>query len=74
MKTALTLASSVVTGAAHAHPAFAPHEHPHGLSMLPGADLIVAAGIAIGLGMVVLAYRKELAAFVRARRSRRARR
>jgi ABC-type arginine transport system permease subunit len=41
---------------AQAHESLVPHTHPHGVSMLPGID-IVACGL-LALAVVVVAYWK----------------
>jgi len=41
---------------AQAHESLAPHSHPHGVSMLPGID-IVACGL-LALAAALIAYRK----------------
>ena len=41
---------------AQAHESLVPHTHPHGVSMLPGIDL-VACGL-IALAAVLIVYRK----------------
>jgi hypothetical protein len=53
MKRLLAVLSSFST-AAQAHESLAPHTHPHGISMLPGID-IVACGL-LALVAVLIAY------------------
>lgn len=46
-----------VTAAADAHPSLVPHEHPHGVSILPDLGTIVVASIVLFSG-ALLAYAK----------------
>jgi hypothetical protein len=55
MKRSLAVLSSFST-AAHAHESLVPHTHPHGVSMLPGID-IVAYGL-FALAAVLIVYWK----------------
>lgn len=55
MKKLLAVLSSFNT-AAQAHESLAPHTHPHGVSMLPGID-IVACGLLALVGALI-AYLK----------------
>ena len=41
---------------ARAHESLVPHVHPHGLSMLPGIDVIICALLALVVALI--AYRK----------------
>jgi hypothetical protein len=59
MKKALSIAFTLYAGAASAHPSFLPHEHPHDWSVLPGADMIMVAALALGVSAAVLAYVKR---------------
>ena len=40
--------------AAHAHDSFAPHVHPHEMSILPDLYAMLGAAIAVACGMLVL--------------------
>jgi len=53
MKTLLVVLSSL-SASAQAHESLAPHTHPHGMSMLPGVD-IVAYGL-LALAAALIAY------------------
>jgi hypothetical protein len=53
MKILLTVCFSLVAGAAMAHPSVVAHEHPHGVSLLPDAAVLVL-GAALVLGGVAL--------------------
>ena len=55
MKTAVSIAFTLVAGAALAHPSIAPHAHPHDWSLLPGADFIGIAAAAFGLSAILIA-------------------
>lgn len=55
MKTMLVVLSSF-SASAQAHESLAPHIHPHGVSMLPGID-IVACGL-LALVAALIAYWK----------------
>ena len=43
--------------AAQAHESLAPHAHPHGISMLPGIDIVACGLLALVVALVV--YRKS---------------
>ena len=45
-----------LTMPARAHESLVPHGHPHGLSMLPGIDVIICALLALVVALI--AYRK----------------
>jgi hypothetical protein len=47
---------SLYSAAAQAHESLVPHTHPHGVSMLPGID-IVAGGL-LALAAVLIAFWK----------------
>jgi len=55
MKTMLVVLCSFIASA-QAHESLMPHTHPHGVSMLPGID-IVACGL-LALAAALIAYRK----------------
>ena len=55
MKELLVVLSSF-SATAQAHESLAPHTHPHGVSMLPGID-VVAYGLLV-LAAALIAYRK----------------
>jgi len=55
MKKLLVVLSSF-SGSAQAHESLVPHTHPHGVSMLPGIE-IVACGLLV-LAAALIAYRK----------------
>src|SRR5262245_15705512 len=55
MTTILVVLSSF-SSAAQAHESLVPHTHPHGVSMLPGIE-IVACGLLV-LAAALIAYRK----------------
>ena len=38
---------------AQAHESLVPHGHPHGLSMLPGIDVIICALLALVVALIV---------------------
>jgi hypothetical protein len=56
MKTILSIAFSLLAAPALAHPALAPHDHPHGWSLLPGVELIGLGMIALMLAIVVIGH------------------
>jgi hypothetical protein len=51
-----TLAVLTFAGAAEAlaHPSTVAHEHPHGVSALPGVDLVVVAVVVAALATIAL--------------------
>jgi len=44
---------SLSSVAAQAHESLAPHEHPHGLSILPGIDTVACALFALMAGLII---------------------
>lgn len=61
MKTLVSaVAMALMTTSALAHVSVLDHEHPHGISWLPDvAVMLMAAGVVIGAGAVVLAISKR---------------
>ncbi len=56
MKTALSILFALTASAAQAHVSLAPHEHPHGVSLLPDLGSLVVGGIfLIAVAMVASA-------------------
>ena len=47
---------SALTMPAQAHESLVPHGHPHGLSMLPGNDVVICTLLALVVALI--AYRK----------------
>ena len=45
-----------LTMPARAHESLVPHAHPHGLSMLPGIDVVICTLLALVVALI--AYRK----------------
>ena len=43
---------SALTMPAQAHESLVPHGHPHGLSMLPGIDVIICALLALVVALI----------------------
>ena len=56
----LIVVLSFINVSAQAHESLVPHTHPHGLSMLPGIDVVACA--LLGLVAVLIAYWKLLRA------------
>ena len=54
----LALIVSLFSGTAHAHDALVPHSHPHGVSMLPGVEVIGVAALALALAVIAIAQFK----------------
>ena len=54
MKALLMISSLFAASAASAHESFAPHVHPHPVSMLPDVETLGVAALVLALG--VLAY------------------
>ncbi len=54
----LALIVSLFSGTAHAHDALVPHAHPHGVSMLPGVEVIGVAALALALTVIAIAQFK----------------
>lgn len=51
MKKAIALLSALSLPA-QAHESLVPHGHPHGLSMLPGIDVIICALLALVVALI----------------------
>jgi hypothetical protein len=51
MKELLAVLSSF-GATAQAHESLAPHTHPHGVSMLPGIDIVVCGLLALGAALI----------------------
>ena len=41
------------SASAQAHESLVPHEHPHGLSMLPGIETVACALFALAAGLII---------------------
>ena len=58
MKSFVTLLSiaalSAASSAALAHPSLIPHEHPHGVSMLPDLDVLLLGVLVAAFALVVV--------------------
>ena len=52
----VTALLSALSLPAQAHESLVPHGHPHGLSMLPGIDIIICALLALVVALI--AYRR----------------
>ena len=55
----LALIVSLFSGSAHAHDSLVPHTHPHGVSMLPGVEVIGVAALALALAVIAIAQFKR---------------
>jgi hypothetical protein len=55
MKTTLVILSSF-SASAQAHESLVPHTHPHGVSMLPGIEIVACVLLAVVTALI--AYRK----------------
>ena len=51
----LALIVSLFSSAAYAHDSLVLHSHPHGVSMLPGVEVIGIAALALALALTVFA-------------------
>ena len=49
----LIVALSSFSTAAQAHDSLAPHTHPHGVSMLPGIDIVACGLLALVVALIV---------------------
>ena len=49
------LLATMLSMPAQAHESLVPHGHPHGLSMLPGIDVIVCALLALVVALIAYA-------------------
>jgi hypothetical protein len=58
MKTLLVVLLSVST-AAQAHDSVVPHAHPHGVSMLPGIDIIACGLLVLAGALIAWKYRQR---------------
>jgi hypothetical protein len=54
MRALLTIVLSVTASAAIAHPSLAPHEHPHGSSLLPDAAALLIGAVLVLGGVALL--------------------
>jgi hypothetical protein len=61
MRAITAFAVLCAASAAQAHPSFVPHQHPHGVSMLPDLGASLVAGIVVlALAIVALtAFRRS---------------
>ena len=50
---------TLVPALAAAHPSILPHEHPHGVSMLPDLAAMLMAAVAVGAGVFFVALAKR---------------
>jgi hypothetical protein len=55
MKTMLVVLASF-SASAQAHESLVPHTHPHGVSMLPGIEII--ASVLLAVAAALIAYRR----------------
>jgi uncharacterized membrane protein SpoIIM required for sporulation len=51
----LALIVSLFSGSAHAHDSLVPHTHPHGVSMLPGVEVIGVAALLLAITVISVA-------------------
>jgi hypothetical protein len=60
MKILLSSVLSLVALAAGAHESLAPHDHPHGVSMLPDLGAIAVGAVLLAAGLLAwLSYRRS---------------
>ena len=59
MKALLSISSLLTVTAASAHESFAPHSHPHPISMLPDVETFGVAALVIALGVIAFTYLKR---------------
>ncbi|MBI3704036.1 MAG: hypothetical protein HY244_09375 [Rhizobiales bacterium] len=55
----LALIVCLFSGSAQAHDSLVPHAHPHGVSMLPGVEVIGVAALLLALAVLVIAQFKR---------------
>ena len=56
MKTLIALFSLTAASAASAHESFAPHAHPHPISMLPDVETLGVAAVVLAIGVIAYTY------------------
>jgi hypothetical protein len=60
MKTIFSVLFSLAAVAAQAHESAAPHQHPHGVSMLPDLGAIAVGAVLLAAGLLAwLGYRRS---------------
>jgi len=55
----LALIVSLFSGTAQAHDSLVPHAHPHGISMLPGVEVIGVAALLLALAVILISRFKR---------------
>ena len=59
MRFVFSILTMLMMVAAEAHESIVSHQHPHGLSMLPGVDLIGVAALILALTVIVVMKLRE---------------
>jgi hypothetical protein len=59
MKAVVAALISVLAAPALAHQSSVPHTHPHGLSLLPGLEMVLVIGVLAALALIVIDFRKS---------------
>ena len=59
MKILVLILSALTAGAAQAHESLVPHTHPHGVSMLPGVEVIGVAALVLAVTVILIAQFKR---------------
>ncbi len=59
MKTLVLILSALTVGVAQAHDTLVPHAHPHGVSMLPGVEVIGVAALGLAVTAIAIAQFKR---------------
>ena len=58
-KMSLIAMAMLVPAVALAHPSIVPHEHPHGLSLLPDLGALLLAAVFVGEALIVFRHRRS---------------
>lgn len=59
MKIAFAFLPLITASAVSAHESFAPHAHPHPISMLPDVETFGVAALVLVLGVIAFTYLKR---------------
>ncbi len=59
MKILFAFLPLITASAASAHESFAPHAHPHPISMLPDVETLGVAALVLALGVIAFTYVKR---------------
>jgi hypothetical protein len=59
MKALLMISSLLAASVASAHESFAPHAHPHPVSMLPDVETLGVAALVLALGVLAYTFKRR---------------